>query len=60
MFVVGYIISSTIQVFVTRKQMSQKMGEAEKKTIAISTFYDLVYSLLPHLMGILRHIPSCC
>ncbi len=43
-FVVGYIISSSIQVFVTRERMKQSMGEAGKKSIALGTFFGFISS----------------
>ena len=43
-FVVGYIISSAIQVFVTRERMQKTMGEAGKKSIAIGTFFGFISS----------------
>ena len=43
-FVIGYIISSAIQVFVTRERMQRTMGEAGKKSIAIGTFFGFISS----------------
>ena len=43
-FVVGYIISSAIQVFVTRERMQKTMGKAGKKSIAIGTFFGFLSS----------------
>ncbi|WP_414620397.1 permease [Calothrix sp. CCY 0018] len=43
-FVVGYIVSSCIQVFVTRERMKQSMGEAGKKSIALGTFFGFISS----------------
>ena len=43
-FVVGYIISSCIQVFVTKERMKQSMGEAGKKSIALGTFFGFISS----------------
>ena len=43
-FVIGYIISSAIQVFVTRERMQKTMGEAGKKSIAIGTFFGFLSS----------------
>lgn len=43
-FIIGYIISSAIQVFVTRKRMQQTMGEAGKKSIALGTFFGFISS----------------
>ncbi|ERT09901.1 putative permease family protein [Lyngbya aestuarii BL J] len=43
-FVLGYIISSAIQVFVTRERMKQTMGEAGKKSIALGTFFGFISS----------------
>ncbi|WP_036488421.1 permease [Myxosarcina sp. GI1] len=43
-FIIGYIISSAIQVFVTRERMQQTMGEAGKKSIALGTFFGFISS----------------
>ncbi len=43
-FIIGYIISSAIQVFVTRERMQRTMGEAGKKSIAIGTFFGFISS----------------
>ncbi|HHP7230200.1 MAG TPA: permease [Xenococcaceae cyanobacterium] len=43
-FIIGYIISSAIQVFVTRERMQKTMGEAGKKSIALGTFFGFISS----------------
>lgn len=43
-FILGYIISSAIQVFVTRKRMQETMGKAGKKSIALGTFFGFISS----------------
>ena len=43
-FIIGYIISSAIQVFVTRERMQKTMGKAGKKSIAIGTFFGFLSS----------------
>ncbi|WP_036480953.1 permease [Myxosarcina sp. GI1] len=43
-FILGYIVSSAIQVFVTRERMKQTMGEAGKKSIALGTFFGFISS----------------
>lgn len=43
-FIIGYIISSAIQVFVTRERMQRTMGEAGKKSIALGTFFGFISS----------------
>lgn len=43
-FVLGYIISSMIQVFVTRERMQQTMGKAGKASIALGTFFGFISS----------------
>lgn len=43
-FIVGYIISSAIQVFVTRERMQNAMGESGKKSIALATFFGFISS----------------
>ncbi|AZQ44834.1 permease [Nonlabens ponticola] len=43
-FVVGYIISSMIQVFVTRQKMQEAMGKNEGKSILLGTFFGFISS----------------
>jgi hypothetical protein len=43
-FVLGYIISSAIQVFVTRERMQRTMGEAGSKSVALGTFFGFISS----------------
>lgn len=43
-FALGYIVSSCIQVFVTRDKMQQMMGEAGPKSIALGTFFGFLSS----------------
>lgn len=43
-FVLGYIISSCIQVFVTRKRMKESMGEAGAKSVGLATFFGFISS----------------
>ena len=43
-FVLGYIISSMIQVFVTEKRMQKTMGKAESKSVVLGTFFGLISS----------------
>ncbi|ACB53507.1 hypothetical protein cce_4159 [Crocosphaera subtropica ATCC 51142] len=43
-FILGYIISSAIQVFVTRERMQKTMGKAGKKSIALGTFFGFISS----------------
>ncbi len=43
-FIIGYIVSSAIQVFVTRERMQKTMGEAGKKSIALGTFFGFISS----------------
>jgi len=43
-FGLGYLISSMIQVFVTRARMKQSMGEAGTKSVALGTFFGLISS----------------
>lgn len=43
-FALGYIISSCIQVFVTRKRMRQTMGEAGPKSVGLGTFFGFISS----------------
>ena len=43
-FVLGYIISSMIQVFVTRDRMQKVMGEAGRGSVALGTFFGFISS----------------
>ena len=43
-FVLGYVVSSMIQVFVTRERMRQAMGEAGAKSVGLGTFFGFISS----------------
>ena len=43
-FGLGYLISSMIQVFVTRERMKKSMGEAGPKSVALGTFFGFISS----------------
>lgn len=43
-FVLGYIISSCIQIFVTEKRMQQSMGQDESKALLLGTFFGFISS----------------
>lgn len=43
-FGLGYLISSMIQVFVTRERMKQTMGEAGPKSVALGSFFGFISS----------------
>lgn len=43
-FVLGYIISSMIQIFVTEKRMQKSMGEHEGKSMLLGTFFGFISS----------------
>ena len=43
-FVLGYIISSMIQVFVTEKRMQKTMGDAGGKSVFLGTFFGFISS----------------
>lgn len=43
-FVLGYIISSMIQIFVTEKRMQKAMGENEGKGLLLGTFFGFISS----------------
>ena len=43
-FVLGYIISSMIQVFVTEKRMQETMGGSESKGVLLGTFFGFISS----------------
>ena len=43
-FVLGYIISSMIQIFVTEKRMQKTMGGKESKGVLLGTFFGFISS----------------
>ncbi len=43
-FILGYVISSMIQVFVTEKRMQKTMGDTEKKSVLLGTFFGFISS----------------
>uniref|UniRef100_UPI0026363DF5 permease n=1 Tax=uncultured Dokdonia sp. TaxID=575653 RepID=UPI0026363DF5 len=43
-FVLGYIISSMIQIFVTQDKMQNAMGENEGKAMLLGTFFGFISS----------------
>lgn len=43
-FGLGYLVSSMIQVFVTRERMRRAMGDAGPKSVALGTFFGFISS----------------
>lgn len=43
-FVLGYIISSMIQIFVTEKRMQKTMGDQGKRSVLLGTFFGFISS----------------
>jgi uncharacterized membrane protein YraQ (UPF0718 family) len=43
-FVLGYVISGMIQVFVTRERMRRSMGEAGPRSVGLATFFGFISS----------------
>lgn len=43
-FILGYIISSMIQIFVTEKRMQKTMGKTEGKSVLLGTFFGFISS----------------
>ena len=43
-FVLGYVVSSMIQVFVTKERMRRTMGEAGAKSVGLGTFFGFISS----------------
>lgn len=43
-FVLGYVVSSLIQVLITRKRMQQAMGEEGPRSMALGTFFGFISS----------------
>ena len=43
-FALGYLISSMVQVFVTRERMQASMGEAGPRSVGLATFFGFISS----------------
>ena len=43
-FILGYVISSMIQIFVTEKRMQKTMGKDEAKSVLLGTFFGFISS----------------
>ncbi|QLE02807.1 permease [Galbibacter sp. BG1] len=43
-FILGYIISSMIQIFITEKRMQETMGKDESKSVLLGTFFGFISS----------------
>ena len=43
-FILGYALSSLIQVFVTKKNMQKTMGESDAKSVLFGTFFGFISS----------------
>ncbi|MEK6478388.1 permease [Catalinimonas sp. 4WD22] len=43
-FVLGYAVSSMIQVFVTQERMKKSMGQADSKAVFLGTFFGFISS----------------
>ena len=43
-FILGYAISSMIQIFVTEKRMQKTMGDADGKSVLLGTFFGFISS----------------
>lgn len=43
-FGLGYLVSSMIQVFVTKKRMKETMGESGARSVALGTFFGFISS----------------
>lgn len=43
-FILGYVISSAIQVFVTRERMKRAMGQAGAKSVGLATLFGFISS----------------
>jgi len=43
-FALGYLISSAIQVFVTRKRMRESLGQAGAKSVGLASFFGFISS----------------
>jgi uncharacterized membrane protein YraQ (UPF0718 family) len=43
-FILGYVVSSMIQIFVTEKRMQKTMGDAGRKSMLLGTFFGFISS----------------
>ena len=43
-FALGYLISSMVQVFVTRERMQESLGEAGPRSVGVATLFGLISS----------------
>ena len=43
-FILGYVISSIIQIFITEKRMQKTMGDAGSKSVLLGTFFGFISS----------------
>jgi uncharacterized membrane protein YraQ (UPF0718 family) len=43
-FILGYVISSCIQIFITEKRMQRTMGKDESKSLLLGTFFGFISS----------------
>lgn len=43
-FILGYIVSSMIQIFVTRQRMQESMGESGVKSVGLGAFFGFISS----------------
>lgn len=43
-FVLGYVVSAMIQVFVTRQRMQEAMGETGARSVGLATFFGFISS----------------
>jgi len=43
-FVLGYLVSAAIQVFVPKKKLTRHMGESDVKSVSLSTFFGAISS----------------
>ncbi len=43
-FILGYFVSSMIQVFVTQQRMRRSMGQADAKSVGLGTFFGFISS----------------
>jgi len=43
-FILGYVVSSMIQIFVTRERMQESMGESGAKSVGLGAFFGFISS----------------
>jgi uncharacterized membrane protein YraQ (UPF0718 family) len=60
-FILGYVVSSCIQVFVSRKKMQETMGKSGVRSVGLGAFFGFISSsYLPRAHVAHLHFPVSC